>query len=61
MGHAERGDKAGLDRQFDAGTRNSAITLTSGGKRLAVATVCRNMESLRSEVASEKAIGGEQA
>ena len=58
VGHAERWDKAELDGQLDADTRNCTITYSRGGKRLAVATVYRDMESLRAEVAFENAIGG---
>jgi NADPH-dependent 2,4-dienoyl-CoA reductase/sulfur reductase-like enzyme len=60
VGHAEHWDKAELDGQLDADTRDCTITYSRGGKRLALATVYRDMESLRAEVAFEKAIGGSQ-
>jgi hypothetical protein len=56
VGHAEHWDKADLDGQLDADTRNCTITYSREGKPLAVATVYRDMESLRAEVAFEKAI-----
>jgi NADPH-dependent 2,4-dienoyl-CoA reductase/sulfur reductase-like enzyme len=59
VGHAERWDKAEIDGQLDADTRNCTITYSRGGKRLAVATVYRDIESLRAEVAFEKTICGE--
>lgn len=58
VGHAEHWDKAELDGQLDADTRDCTITYTRGGKKLALATVYRDMESLRAEVAFETAIGG---
>lgn len=61
VGHAEHWDKAEIDGQLDADTRDCTITYSRGGKRLALATVYRDMESLRAEVAFEKAIGGTQA
>jgi NADPH-dependent 2,4-dienoyl-CoA reductase/sulfur reductase-like enzyme/nitrite reductase/ring-hydroxylating ferredoxin subunit len=55
VGHAERWDKAGIDGQLDA--RDCTITYRRGGKKLAVAFVHRDIESLRAEVEFERAIG----
>ena len=56
VGHAERWDKAEIDGQLDADTDNCAITYRRGGKKLAVATVHRDMEGLRAEVEFERTI-----
>jgi NADPH-dependent 2,4-dienoyl-CoA reductase/sulfur reductase-like enzyme len=56
VGHAERWDNADLNGQLDASTRDSTITYSRGGKPVAVATVSRDIESLRAEVAFERAI-----
>ena len=56
VGHAERWDKAEIDGQLDADTQNCTITYRRGGKRLAVATVYRDLESLRAEVEFERTI-----
>ena len=56
VGHAERWDKAALDGQLDADTRDCTITYRRGGKTLAVATVYRDLESLRAEVEFERTI-----
>jgi NADPH-dependent 2,4-dienoyl-CoA reductase/sulfur reductase-like enzyme len=61
VGHAEHWDKAELDGQLDADTRNCTIAYSRRGKRLAVATVYRDIESLRAEVAFEKAIAAKPA
>ena len=53
VGHAERWDRAEMDGQLDADTRDCTITYSRGGKTLAVATVSRDLESLRAEVALE--------
>jgi len=57
VGHAERWDTADLEGQLHADARDCAITYRSGGKKLAVATVSRDLESLRAEVELET-IGG---
>jgi NADPH-dependent 2,4-dienoyl-CoA reductase/sulfur reductase-like enzyme len=54
VGHAERWDQAELDGQLDADTRDCTITYRRGGKTLAVATVYRDLESLRAEVDFER-------
>jgi apoptosis-inducing factor 3 len=56
VGHAERWDQAELDGQLDADTRDCTITYRRGGKTLAVATVYRDLESLRAEVEFERTI-----
>ncbi|MBI4514967.1 MAG: FAD-dependent oxidoreductase [Deltaproteobacteria bacterium] len=56
VGHAQRWDTAEIDGQLDADTRNCAITYRRGGKKLAVAFVHRDMESLRAEVEFERTI-----
>jgi NADPH-dependent 2,4-dienoyl-CoA reductase/sulfur reductase-like enzyme/nitrite reductase/ring-hydroxylating ferredoxin subunit len=61
VGHAEHWDDADLDGQLDADTRDCRITYSRGGTPLAVATVNRDIESLRSEVAFERAIAGKPA
>ncbi len=61
VGHAERWDNADLKGQLDATTRDCAITYSRGGTPLAVATVYRDIESLRSEVAFERAIASKPA
>lgn len=53
VGHAEKWDKAQLDGQLDDDHRDCTITYSLKGKPLAVATVFRDMESLRAEVAFE--------
>ena len=55
VGHAERWDTAELDGQLHADTRDCSITYRSGGKKLAVAVVNRDLESLRAEVELERA------
>jgi NADPH-dependent 2,4-dienoyl-CoA reductase/sulfur reductase-like enzyme len=56
VGHAERWDQAEFDGQLDADTRDCTITYRRGGKTLAVATVYRDLESLRAEVEFERTI-----
>jgi apoptosis-inducing factor 3 len=52
VGHAEQWDDAWIDGSLDA--RDCAVTYTRGGRRLAVATIGRDRESLQSEVDMER-------
>jgi NADPH-dependent 2,4-dienoyl-CoA reductase/sulfur reductase-like enzyme len=61
VGHAEHWDNADLNGQLDANTRDCTITYSRGGTPVAVATVYRDIESLRSEVAFERAIASKPA
>jgi NADPH-dependent 2,4-dienoyl-CoA reductase/sulfur reductase-like enzyme/nitrite reductase/ring-hydroxylating ferredoxin subunit len=56
VGHAERFDEAKLEGDFDA--HDCTITYSAGGKKLAVATVYRDHESLRVEAEFEDAVRG---
>ena len=56
VGHAERWDKAEIDGQLDAGTRDCTITYRRGDRKLAVAVVHRDLEGLRAEVEFERTI-----
>jgi NADPH-dependent 2,4-dienoyl-CoA reductase/sulfur reductase-like enzyme len=51
VGHAERWDSVQIDGSLDA--QDCTVTYTSGGRRLAVATIARNRESLEAEVQLE--------
>jgi hypothetical protein len=53
VGHAERWDGAEIDRQIEA--RNCSITYWRGGRKLAVATIRRDLDGLRAEVEFERA------
>jgi len=57
VGHAERWDTAELDGQLRANARDCVINYRRDGKKLAVAAVNRDLESLRAEVELET-IGG---
>ncbi len=52
VGHAERWDAVRVDGSLDA--RDCSVTYTLGGRRLAVATVSRDRESLAAEVQLER-------
>jgi NADPH-dependent 2,4-dienoyl-CoA reductase/sulfur reductase-like enzyme len=51
VGHAEAWDEASLDGDVERGS--FAVTFRQGGRRLAVATVGRNADSLRAELELE--------
>jgi len=53
VGHAERWDAVYIDGSLDA--QDCAVTYTLGGRRLAVATVSRDRQSLAAEVELEQA------
>jgi NADPH-dependent 2,4-dienoyl-CoA reductase/sulfur reductase-like enzyme len=54
VGHAERWDKAEIEGSLDA--RDCAISYRRGGKKLAVATIGRDLAGLEAEAAFERAI-----
>ncbi len=55
VGHAERWDAATLEGDFDAS--DCAVRYTGGGRTLAVATVYRDLDSLRAELEMERSGG----
>lgn len=55
IGHAPAWDRAELSGDPAAG--DCAVTFSAGGRKLAVATLGRDLESLEAEVAFERAIG----
>jgi len=52
VGHAERWDKIEIDGRVDA--RDCTVTYTRGGRKLAVVTIGRDLESLGAELELEK-------
>jgi NADPH-dependent 2,4-dienoyl-CoA reductase/sulfur reductase-like enzyme/nitrite reductase/ring-hydroxylating ferredoxin subunit len=57
VGHAERWDKAEIEGRLTA--RDCAISYRRGGKKLAVATIGRDLAGLEAEVEFERAIASE--
>ncbi|HEY3198117.1 MAG TPA: FAD-dependent oxidoreductase [Nitrospirales bacterium] len=58
VGHAERWETADIDGQLE--TRNCTITYRLSGRKLAVATIGRDLESLRAELEFERTIAGKK-
>jgi NADPH-dependent 2,4-dienoyl-CoA reductase/sulfur reductase-like enzyme len=54
VGHAERWDKSEIQGSIEA--RDCALTYSRGGRKLAVATIFRDLESLLAEVEFEEVI-----
>jgi hypothetical protein len=58
VGHAEKWDKVEINGRLDAEEHDCKITYSSGGKKLAVALVSRDLEGLRAELEFERVIRG---
>lgn len=58
VGHAEQWDAVDIDGTFEA--RDCSITYRRGGKKLAVATIHRDLAGLRTELAFERAMAHEK-
>jgi NADPH-dependent 2,4-dienoyl-CoA reductase/sulfur reductase-like enzyme/nitrite reductase/ring-hydroxylating ferredoxin subunit len=58
VGHAERWDRAEINGRLDAEKHDCTVTYSSGGKKLAVALVRRDLEGLLAEQEFERAIRG---
>ena len=58
VGHAERWDSYVIDGSLEA--RDCAITYRLDGRNLAVATIYRDLESLRAEVEFEREIARQE-
>jgi NADPH-dependent 2,4-dienoyl-CoA reductase/sulfur reductase-like enzyme/nitrite reductase/ring-hydroxylating ferredoxin subunit len=58
VGHAERWDKAEIDGMIDS--RDCRITYLRGDKKLAVATIYRDLESLRAELEFERVVAARE-
>jgi apoptosis-inducing factor 3 len=54
VGHAEKWDAVEIDGNLDA--RDCSIVYKNGGRTLAIATISRDLQSLRAEVAMEAEI-----
>ena len=54
VGHAEKWDRVDIDGTLE-GKANCTVAFVRAGKRLAVATIRRNVEALKAEVAMESA------
>ena len=52
VGHAEQWDAVQLDGTLES--QDCSVTYTRGNRRLAVATISRDRESLRAELATER-------
>jgi 3-phenylpropionate/trans-cinnamate dioxygenase ferredoxin reductase subunit len=55
VGHSEQWDRLEIDG--DPATHDCAVSFWQGGQKLAVATVGRDLDSLRAEVEFEQKIG----